>query len=94
MTTQDTIDAKAYREQLWDPRWRTLREQVLQRDGMRCRSCGASQGLQVHHRQYHIDHLTGNWKKPWEYEMKLLVSLCETCHRSGHRYYQVPIIRL
>jgi hypothetical protein len=26
--------------------------------------------------------------------MKLLVSLCETCHRSGHRYYQIPIIRL
>jgi 5-methylcytosine-specific restriction endonuclease McrA len=92
MTTQDTTAAKAYKEQLYDPRWRLLREKVLQRDGHRCRSCGSGGGLQVHHRQYHVQATSGAWKKPWEYEQRLLVSLCERCHQAGHRQYQVPVI--
>lgn len=94
MTTQELTDTAAYRQQLYDPRWRSLRDEILQRDGYRCRSCGSPHGLQVHHRQYHVWRKTGAWKKPWEYSPRLLVSLCDRCHESGHKQYQVPIISI
>lgn len=96
MTSIDTQTTAAhqYRVQLLDPRWRALRDRVIQRDGYQCRSCRSTQELQVHHRQYHLHHLTGAWKKPWEYEMHLLVTLCGRCHEAGHAQYRVPVISI
>jgi hypothetical protein len=35
--------------------WRKLRQQILARDGHRCTVCGATENLEVHHRD-------SNWK--------------------------------
>lgn len=92
MTVIETTAAEQYMEQLLDPRWRALRQEIIERDAGRCRSCGREDSLQVHHRQYHVIGFSGVWKKPWEYEASLLVTLCQRCHEAGHGQYQVPII--
>jgi len=53
-----------------------LCEQVLQRDGWRCQSCGSLRNLQVHHRNFRSrlgDDTTEN-----------LITLCADCHRHQH----------
>jgi hypothetical protein len=54
-----------------------LREQVLQRDGYRCRGCGASgrrkRSIVVHHR------------RPGISELDLMISLCPKCHAKVER---------
>jgi 5-methylcytosine-specific restriction endonuclease McrA len=80
-----------YRERLLDPRWISVREKILERDDYTCRCCGSSERLQVHHRQYHRDKSTLDWKKPWEYEPILLITVCESCHQEGHRMFPIPI---
>jgi len=76
------------------PAWLARREQVLQRDGYRCRYCGSSEGLQVHHRQYHSNALTGEAVPIWNYPGHLLVTLCRDCHQRGHSLYKVPVFRV
>jgi len=93
MTSPDT-QAQQYRQYLLDPRWKAVRAQIIVRDAHRCKSCGSTQSLQVHHRQYHAFRITGVWKKPWEYEAQLLVTLCETCHMTGHSRYQIPVFSI
>ena len=83
-----------YRRQLLDDRWRRRRDVILTRDGSRCRCCGGIHQLQVHHRQYHVDAVTGAWKAPWEYEDRLLVTLCERCHSAGHQQYRIPVFSI
>lgn len=91
MTTTAITQTEKYREGLQDSRWRKKRDQVLERDGHQCRSCGKRESLHVHHRQYHRERASGEWKQPWEYELRLLVTLCDTCHSEGHRQYPIPI---
>lgn len=91
MTETQTFQKDRYKEGLWDSRWRKLRERILERDRHRCRSCGNRDVLHVHHRQYHREKGSGEWKRPWEYDPYLLVTLCDTCHREGHRQYSIPI---
>ncbi|HEX2846663.1 MAG: hypothetical protein E6Q24_18955 [Chitinophagaceae bacterium] len=74
--------------------WITRRKEILLRDQHRCRVCGSSQNLQVHHRQYHFVVRKNQFKLPWEYEDKLLITLCEQCNRKGHRKYKVPTINI
>ena len=50
-----------------------LREAVLKRDRFRCRACGASARLVVHHR-------SGDNQK------RRLITLCVGCHTRVHRY--------
>lgn len=42
-------------------------------------------GLNIHH-NYYIQGL-----KPWEYDDKALITLCENCHKNFHKHNQVPI---
>jgi hypothetical protein len=51
-----------------------LREVVLKRDRFRCRACGASARLVVHHR-------SGDNQK------RRLITLCIGCHTRVHRYW-------
>jgi len=74
--------------------WIARRQQILSRDQHRCRACASSQNLQVHHRQYHFIVLKNRFKFPWEYEDKLLITLCEQCNNKGHRKYKVPTINI
>lgn len=65
-----------YSEKLKDPRWQRKRLEVLERDGWKCRSCGATdKELQIHHTIYE------NGKKPWEHSSDMLKTLCVECHK-------------
>lgn len=67
-----------YRKQLKDDRWSQRRQEIMRRDGFRCRRCGAKSKLNVHHRWY----IYG--RQPWQYPDRCLVTLCEKCHRHVH----------
>lgn len=76
------------------PRWKKKRKQILLRDGKKCRSCGSSHLLQVHHRQYHVLKYSGQFKLPWNYDNKYLITLCEKCHNAGHLKFKVPVFSI
>jgi len=62
-----------------DPRWQKKRLEIMERDEFRCCSCGATdKTLNVHHAYYE------KGKKPWEYDNKMLLTLCEDCHEKWH----------
>lgn len=76
MTIQTT-----YQKKLLDPRWQKKRLEILQRDGFTCQKCyDDTNTLHVHHRRY----LTG--KEPWDYEDRLLITLCKDCHENESFY--------
>lgn len=69
------IKKNDYQELLKDPRWIKKRNQILSRDKNTCQFCGCQDKyMQVHHKRY----IKGN--KPWEYEDKDLITLCNRCH--------------
>jgi len=68
-----------YKLLLQDPRWRTVRLNILKRDKYRCKRCKASNVvLHVHHRLYLKDRM------PWDVPNKYLITLCENCHIKAH----------
>lgn len=67
-----------YHDQLIDKRWLKKREQVFKLKGRKCSVCGSTHNLQIHHLRYFND------KYAWEYKMKDLVVLCESCHKRKH----------
>jgi 5-methylcytosine-specific restriction endonuclease McrA len=67
-----------YKDQLRDPRWKTLRNKIVKRDGKKCTKCDHTRMLQVHHTYY-----TGG-KLAWEYPDSCLVTLCARCHKLEH----------
>lgn len=70
--------------------WITRRSQILARDGHQCVNCRATTDLVVHHRQYHIDRVTGKLLMPWDYADRYLITLCKKCHEIGHKTIKVP----
>ncbi len=56
--------------------YRNLRQQVLERDGWRCQSCGRLTDLQVHHMQ-------SRGKQGNDLEENL-ITLCASCHKVVH----------
>jgi 5-methylcytosine-specific restriction endonuclease McrA len=91
MTEQLESNKALYQEGLEDPRWKRLRINVLIRDKQRCKICGAHENLQIHHRQYHRNKLTGEWSHPWEYHPFFLLTVCSSCHSKGHQKFSIPI---
>jgi 5-methylcytosine-specific restriction endonuclease McrA len=65
-----TVQSAYYKSEEWQAR----RGQVLQRDGRRCRLCGAP-AEHVHHLEYRNDHSESDDQ---------LVSLCASCHDKAH----------
>lgn len=86
----DNIIHGTYGALLLDFRWKAKRAHILKRDGCKCVVCGGTKGLNVHHKQYHVDS-QGRKFVPWNYDDKYLVTLCEKCHRKGHYRYKVPV---
>ena len=69
-----------YKGFLDSPRWKQLRERVLDRDRGLCQCCLLYPATQVHHRSYP----EGQWDVPcWE-----LAAICDDCHKrfSGTRW--------
>lgn len=67
-----------YEEQLNDPRWKALRNEVIERDLFMCQKCMKSKNLQVHHKYYE------SGKMAWEYPLTALITLCKGCHAIHH----------
>lgn len=80
-----------YLGELQHPLWQKKREIILKRDGYRCRNCGATEHLHIHHTQYHFFKTLGYKKEVWDYPNKYLITLCKDCHEEGHRLYKVPM---
>jgi len=80
-----------YAELLKSAEWQLRRSQILIRDGYRCRNCGETVSLEVHHRQYHYLSKEEHFKLPWKYKDQLLITLCYSCHKKGHLKYKVPV---
>jgi len=93
-TQKPNTDLVAYGELLKRPEWFEKRDVILKRDGSRCLHCGSDQNLQIHHRQYHKVKSIDDFKKPWEYHDKYLVTLCMNCHQVGHKYFKVPVFNV
>lgn len=68
----------SYSEKLVDDRWHKKKTEILRRDKFKCRLCGASDNLNVHHR-YYIYHAD-----PWQYPNSALITLCQSCHELVH----------
>lgn len=61
-----------YEDYLRSSRWKSLRNEALDRDGRRCRLCNRAGRLQVHHRTY---------PAVWGREtVEDLTTLCDDCH--------------
>lgn len=67
-----------YQRYLRTFRWRFLRWLRWRIDGGRCRMCGASKRLEVHHRDY--EH---RGRSLWN-ELADLTTLCRNCHDDFH----------
>lgn len=67
----------AYADYLSTAHWARCRRLALARDGYRCRRCGSTQALEIHHRSYAY---------PWhEHEhLEVLETLCSRCHARHH----------
>lgn len=57
-------------------KWVTVRERVIERDGGKCRFCGCTDPLQVHHIRYCNDRGETDY-----FDTKNLVTLCAPCHQ-------------
>lgn len=90
----ETESTRNYSELLRTAQWLERRKQILKRDGYRCRNCGSSYGLEVHHRQYHLTRRTGDFRKPWKYDAANMITLCARCHQVGHSKYKVPVFNV
>lgn len=67
-----------YEERLKDTRWIAKSKAIKVRDNFRCRKCRSNKRLQVHHKVY----VSG--RKPWEYDDRYLITLCNDCHEKEH----------
>jgi hypothetical protein len=83
-----------YGSLLFHPKWRERRKQILERDRFQCIICFSTENLEVHHRQYHFIMATQQFKPPWDYNDKLMITLCSKCHQRGHAKYKVPTINI
>lgn len=92
--TPDNQAHGTYGALLFDPRWKSKRKEILERDGHACVICKHNKNTQVHHRQYHFVLRDNKFKDPWDYAPNFLITLCESCHKRGHSKYKVPIINL
>jgi hypothetical protein len=66
-----------YAEKLRDPRWKKLRQKIIDREQGRCEFCPNVQELplHVHHEYYEYG------REPWEYPPDSLRCVCEDCHK-------------
>lgn len=83
-----------YTELLKTVEWQVCRSQILKRDGYRCKNCGETKSLEVHHRQYQFLKKENQFRLPWKYKGQLLITLCNVCHQSGHSKFKVPVFNV
>lgn len=67
-----------YADLLLSDKWMEKRIKVFKRDGYKCQHCGINKNLNCHHTYY------ASGKKPWEYPLSALLTLCKDCHTRLH----------
>lgn len=60
-------------------KWKDFAYSIKKRDGFKCKKCGCKKFLQAHHKVY----IKG--RKPWEYDMSHIETLCDLCHKNEHK---------
>lgn len=71
------MNTGSYYAAIASPRWLDdVRPAVIERDGKKCRFCGCTENLQVHHIRYQNDHGENDY-----FNTKYLVTLCRKCHK-------------
>jgi hypothetical protein len=78
------MNKTAYGDYLKSERWKTLRNERLEKDHHRCVLCGSKNNLRVHHINY--EHLEN------EDEIEWLVTVCDKCHHKWHKEILPDII--
>lgn len=68
-----------YQEYLHSQEWKNIREEILERDGHKCKLCGSTENLRVHHKSYECLYEE-------ECAMQDLITLCEKCHGELHDF--------
>ena len=63
-------------------KWKQLREQVLKDNSYMCIKCKENGIVTVATEVHHIDHLSDNWDKRYDYNN--LIPLCYCCHHKIH----------
>lgn len=74
--------SEEYKAYLDSPKWKAIRERALMRDEYKCRLCGSSEHLHVHHAR-------GAHRFHEENHMEDIITLCEDCHSRIHLYWKV-----
>ena len=75
----EVAEERIYDEYLRSNAWNNIRNQVLERDKYKCKICGATENLRVHHK---------NYENIYNEENALcdLVTLCDNCHKELHEF--------
>lgn len=81
--TQTNTHTDTYDDLLNDIRWKDKRTKILKRDYYKCRHCGSTHKLQVHHKYYN-KYPNEKLAMPWDYPDNALITLCDDCHRLEH----------
>lgn len=75
---------KSYSDKLKDPRWQKTRLKIFERDEFKCKICNRdTETLHAHHTYYE------DFKDPWDYPDRAIITLCETCHNLSHNFKQI-----
>lgn len=67
-----------YVSQLKTEEWKIKRNLILKRDQFKCKNCGSSENLHIHHKVYE------KGLKAWEAKNENLITLCSECHAKEH----------
>jgi 5-methylcytosine-specific restriction endonuclease McrA len=78
-----------YYDKLLKSEWTIKKNKILKRDEYKCTCCGSGENLVVHHTFYF-----GDYRNPWEYPNKSLITLCETCHHDYHLHNEISIRKI
>jgi len=68
-----------YKEKLKDGKWQMKRLEIMKRDECKCRICGSTTMLNIHHIVY-----DNKYSNPWDYPDNMLICVCEKCHNLMH----------
>lgn len=74
---------KKYLAYIKSPRWKKKRDKAIKRDKHKCKICGATRDLRVHHLDY--DTL-------FHENLKSLITVCVGCHNDLHNGEDVSVI--
>lgn len=74
---RNNLEKLTYPQFLRSDYWQKVRKLVLERDGYKCKRCGSTENLRVHHKTY--KHHNSELK-----HLEDLVTVCDFCHNVIH----------